>query len=65
MSALAGAALEAGGRLTPAQAKLLRQRRAEGNAALWAAMADLGSAARSRFALLTAVEDALAELAGA
>jgi hypothetical protein len=55
-------ALGRGGRLTAAHAVMLEQRRKEGNQALWAAAGGAGDAARSHFARLLRIEEALADL---
>jgi len=50
------------GRLSAAHAEMLRQRREEGNQALWAAAGEAGEAARSHVARLLRIEEALAAL---
>jgi hypothetical protein len=56
------AALARNGRLSAAHAEMLEQRREEGNQALWAAAGGAGESARSHFARLLRIEEALAEL---
>ena len=56
------AALARGGRLTAAHAEMLEQRREEGNQALWAAAGEAGDSARSHFARLLRIEEALGHL---
>ena len=64
LTGLVEAALERGG-LTPVQRRMLLQRRAEGNSALWSAVSGQGSQVRSWFARLVAIEDAVEALAAA
>jgi hypothetical protein len=56
------AALAGEGRLSAAHRAMLRQRREEGNQALWAAAGEAGRAARSHVARLLRIEEELESL---
>ena len=56
------AALARDGRLSAAHRAMLRQRREEGNQALWAAAGEAGRAARSHVARLLRIEEELETL---
>ncbi|MDQ6691454.1 MAG: hypothetical protein M3Z13_01680, partial [Candidatus Dormibacteraeota bacterium] len=56
------ASLARAGRLSPSHREMLEQRRLEGNRELWAAAGELGGPARSYFAKLVGIEEALGKL---
>jgi hypothetical protein len=62
LGSLVEAALELGGRLSPAHRRMLDVREAEGNQPLWSLAGEMGEPVRSYVARLIALQELLADL---